>query len=518
MTGTKQLNTFLLAVALLLGIAADLFLKTGSWGLGFSAWGLLLLAAVAVVAWQYGTPLKREGLALAGLAACAAVFSGWRDALILSAVDVLAVLFCAALLLLKTGGYSLHRLPLSRALYGFFLQVFHAVAGAGILVFGDLRREPEATSRFRAALPIFRGLLFALPPLVVFSALLASADADFDYLVREILDIQFWEIVGHTFLIGSVTWLAAGLFRGKYVADEPAFSPNLRPKFLSVGTTEIVIVFGLLDLLFLAFMVLQLPYFFGSHTTVLGTPSLTYAEYARRGFYELLWVVAFALPLLLSADYLLRRESGGDVSLFRALGGMLVALLIGVLASALWRLRLYVERFGLTEDRLFACAVVLWLALVLFWLCATVLAGRRDRFLYGAVLSGYASLLLLNLINPHALVAELNLSRDPGGFDVAYHEKLSADAVPALVNGIDRLDPEARNELAWSLLSRYNRRTVADWRSWNASIASATTVVRRESQRLRGYLLPLKPQVEHQKKPCAGAAADTLCGTEKVRR
>lgn len=492
MDGTKNRSIFLLAVALLLGLAADLFLKTASWGLGFSAWGLLLLAAVAVVSWQYGTPLGSEGLVLAGLAACAAAFAGWRDALTLSVLNVMAVLLAAALLLLKTGGVSLVQLPLSRALYGSLLQIFHGIAGAGILVFGDLRRGPEAPALLRAAFPVLRGLLLALPPMVVFGALLASADADFDYLVREILDIQFWEIVGHALLIGFVTWLTAGLFRGKFIAEEPPFPSAVRPKSLSVGSTEAAVVLGLLDLLFLAFLILQLPYFFGGHTSVLGTPSLTYAEYARRGFYELLWVVGFALPLLLSADWLLRRERERDALLFKILGGILIALLVGVLASALWRLRLYMERFGLTEDRVIATAVVLWLAVVLLWFCATVLAGRRERFLFGAIVAGYVSLLLLNLVNPHTLVAELNLSRDTGSFDVAYHERLSADAVPALVHGIDRLDDDARNQLAWTLLSRYGHNTTPDWRSWTASAAMATSIVRRERERLRSYLLPTR--------------------------
>src|SRR3712207_9305529 len=113
------------------------------------------------------------------------------------------------------------------------------------------------------------------------------------------------------------------------------------------------IVLGLLDLLFLTFVVIQVRYLFGGAARVAATAGLTYAEYARRGFFELVTVTALALPLLLIAHWLLRTETRAHERLFKALARIMVVLLFVVVASALQRMYLYQQEFGLTELRLY---------------------------------------------------------------------------------------------------------------------------------------------------------------------
>ena len=52
------------------------------------------------------------------------------------------------------------------------------------------------------------------------------------------------------------------------------------------------VVLGLLDLLFLAFVAVQVGYFFGGSAHVHGITGLTFSEYARHGFWELLAAAA----------------------------------------------------------------------------------------------------------------------------------------------------------------------------------------------------------------------------------
>ena len=66
-----------------------------------------------------------------------------------------------------------------------------------------------------------------------------------------------------------------------------------RPSRLKLGIVEVTVVLGLLDLLFLVFAVVQLPYLFGG---VVQVARLGYSEYARRGFFELVWVAGLTLP------------------------------------------------------------------------------------------------------------------------------------------------------------------------------------------------------------------------------
>ena len=78
------------------------------------------------------------------------------------------------------------------------------------------------------------------------------------------------------------------------------------------------------------------------------------------------------------------------------------------------------------------------------WLAATVLRGRRDSFAFGTLASGLATVALLFVINPDAIIARTNVARmasadAPVRFDVAYATSLSADAVPVLIDALPAL-------------------------------------------------------------------------------
>ena len=68
----------------------------------------------------------------------------------------------------------------------------------------------------------------------------------------------------------------------------------------TLGTVEVGVILGLINLLFLSFVIFQLPYLFGGMELVQNTPDFKLAEYARRGFGELVAVAALVLPMLLS--------------------------------------------------------------------------------------------------------------------------------------------------------------------------------------------------------------------------
>src|SRR5918998_2555757 len=113
-----------------------------------------------------------------------------------------------------------------------------------------------------------------------------------------------------------------------------------RPRIVSLGIVEVGVVLGLLDLLFITFVAIQVRYLFGGAGHVAGTARLTYAEYARHGFFELATVTALALPLLLLAHWLFRPDNRTHEVLFKALACTMVALLFVIVASALQRMYL----------------------------------------------------------------------------------------------------------------------------------------------------------------------------------
>jgi hypothetical protein len=254
-------------------------------------------------------------------------------------------------------------------------------------------------------------------------------------------------------------------------------------------------VLAALDLLFLAFVIVQFRYLFGGDGLVRVTPDLTYAEYARRGFFELVVAASLVVPVLLAADGLLDRRTRRDDLVLRGLAGLQIALVLAITASALHRLRLYHASYGLTEPRFYAMVLLIWIGATLLWLAATVLRGRRDSFAFGALASGLATVALLFVVSPDAIIARTNVTRmasvdAPGRFDVAYATSLSADAVPVLIEALPALPRDVQCPLARHMMRRWSPDRARSIRSWSWSAKRASEAVRAHEGRLRSMVGP----------------------------
>jgi hypothetical protein len=232
---------------------------------------------------------------------------------------------------------------------------------------------------------------------------------------------------------------------------------------------EIGIPLGTMIAIFTIFVTIQVQYLFGGEDLIQSTLGLSYAEYARRGFFELVTVTALVVPLLLRSEWMLDTGVSKNRKSFAALATVLLILVSIVMASALERMRLYADAYGLTQDRFYATAFMLWIATVLGWLISTVLRGQRRRFAFGAIVSGFLFLAGLNIINPNAIIArtDMNRSRAVRPVDVHHLSNLSADAVPTILARIGTLDQTEQCELISLLRQRRWFLHQTDWRGWN---------------------------------------------------
>src|SRR5262249_1210002 len=164
------------------------------------------------------------------------------------------------------------------------------------------------------------------------------------------------------------------------------------------------------------------------------------------------------------------------------------ALLFVIMVSAFERMFLYVREYGQTELRTYTTAFMAWLAILFVWFAATVLRGRRDRFAFGAMISGFAMILFLHLANPDAMIVRTNAGRAARGlaFDVAYNTSLSADSVPELVRDIGLLRSDDQAWVARSLLNNWSS-PKGDWRTWNSDRAAAVRAVQDSKAMLDQY-------------------------------
>ncbi len=226
-----------------------------------------------------------------------------------------------------------------------------------------------------------------------------------------------------------------------------------------------------LILVFLAFLAVQARYLFGGEQTIQVVTGLTYSEYARRGFFELV----AASALVVTADWILDRADRRSEQSYEAIATVLLVLVFFMMISAGQRMRLYVDAYGLTIDRFYATAFMVWIGAVLLWFGITALYHDGRNFGFGVVASGFALLAALNILNPDAVIARTNLARVElrRTRDISYLASLSADAVPSLLARLRELDDQQRC-VVWEQIER--RRWASgqnNWRSWNLGRARA---------------------------------------------
>jgi hypothetical protein len=474
MSGATRLGLALVGAAALLGLLADALLRETPLGLNVLLW----MAAVALVA---AVAVRLSGVDLGGGRAWLAVplllFAAlllWRDSPWLAALNLSAVGISAGLATIRVEGFRLWVAGVTDYVAGAGAALTSAGAGAATVLFGDIRwneipRGARSTQLGAAA----RGFAIALPLLAVFGGLFVAADAVFEQFLRSLAPADLETPAVHLLVIAAFAWPSLGLLRRLTLPpEEPVPFAEDRRRGFGLGAVEVSVAFALLDLLFLAFVLVQLRYLFGGDARVEAETGLTYAEYARQGFFELVLVAALVLPLLLVADWALRADRPRQEWVFRALAALLVVLLFVVMASALQRMRLYQRAYGLTELRVYATGFMVWLAAVVVWATATVLRGRRRLFAFGALVAGFSAIMALNVLNPDALIARTNLDHARSGaeLDLRYLGELSDDAVPTLVAALGDVDPVLRRRLAANLLAR---RSDDDWRTWNVSRSRA---------------------------------------------
>jgi hypothetical protein len=350
------------AIALLLGLGVEILFYSHPLGINFPIWAALSAAALFITARLEGVKPSR-----------------WEWLL------VIPILFLSAMAAMRLNPLTVFLSVIGTwMLFALWVRVFRAgrLIDFGWLDFAIAVIVPPLEALFRPwATMTLRGVLLALPVLAIFTALLAAADFVFGDLVEEALrwlNIEkLLEYVGRgvvivlsaTFMLGAL--VVALLDPGKRTLqgeDKPLLKPF-------VGFLESMIVLGAVDLLFALFVVVQFRYLFGGEANITAA-GYTYADYARNGFGELVWVAFLGMGLIMALGYFGKRGESRQRSWFNGLSTGLVVMLGVILVSAWQRLLLYEGAYGFTESPGWRCT---WSSSYSCYSVGTCVASRRSQ-------------------------------------------------------------------------------------------------------------------------------------------
>jgi hypothetical protein len=428
-----------LATALFLGLCGDAVRTRLAGRADLALWCAVALASATALVRGGALTAPPKARWLLAVACVLIPCLVWRDAQALFALNVLGLLGLLAMGAPATATHSLGRLGPSDLIRGSVTLGVETLAGPLPAAVRDLAwSDLPLTTRWRQVGAVAGGLAAALPLMLVFGSLFGQADPLFRQAMARWFGFDLGELARHLAIISLVSWLAAGALRGAFWREGRAPVWEM-PAGQQVSVGVILGFVGGIGALFALFVGFQARELFLTSAEFQALTGVSIADYARRGFFELLRVATVTLPILLGADWLLARGDAAGVRWFRRLTAVVLVLVALLLASAWQRMLLYRSYYGLTEDRFYAMAFMTWLAGLCAWFSVTVLRDQRSRFVPGALVGGYAALLLLNLVNPDAVVARVNLERASRGapLDADYLRTLSADAVPEVVKAIE---------------------------------------------------------------------------------
>ncbi len=459
----------LLLIAIGIGVLAEIALDGSATGINIPLLTLTLLA----VAWLVRRPGRAPDPLDAWLPVAAlvlAAFVALRADPLLAALDLAGAAAFTGASVAAFSGVAVTRRSLSVVFVIGAWVIESTLAGAARL-FLTARPAPRQTPRSRPGWlgPVARGLVLAVPLVMIFAVLFASADPIFRRGLDGLLGfrIDLGELPGRLLFVGGVAWLAAGLLavsaRGLPAVEAASLGAAVPPSALrwsrSLGVTEALIVLGSIVGVVGLFVALQLAYLFGGLDTQADF-GMTYSDYARRGYFELVAAAALAAGVLVVLEYQVTSRPRAYVAAAIALVGMTLV----VLASAVLRLKLYQDAYGWTELRLYVAVSIGAMAAALATLAAFIATDRTRWLGHVMALIALVSLVSLNLIAPAAFVAERNIQRiiDPSlvprdgevALDAAYLDVLSDDAVPVLVAALPRLPEEERRQVHVLLTGR----------------------------------------------------------------
>ncbi len=470
-------------VAGILACVFDYFFIWKPLGLSFSIFVLLIGISVVILTHLLRHHLSRDVVLLFALAMFFAVAVAIRSNALLTVLNVFGTLLLLLLITEVSIRGSIKDFSPIDYLKVFALPIAYLISAVDTVM---SVRLPFATPMHTESKQILRGVLITTPVIVLFTVLFAGADPVFHALLSKIFTLDFPHpehlyiiLIAFAFMCGAFAYS----FKSESAVRSAASSP-VRP----LGHIEISILLGSVNALFIIFIGLQATYFFGGIVNI-ANDTFTYAEYARRGFFELIAISAITLIIILVVEKLIQRSAEHHSQHFRYLSTALAAQVMVLMIFAFNRLSLYESVFGFTTLRLYSHAFIVLLAAVYMFLMYKIHVDTRESTFALGVFSMIVLFVAgMNVLNPDAFIAQKNLERfiSTGKIDFEYISRLSFDASSVAVKIFENGDVHERASLGRVLYDRAIAEN-APWQSWNVSRVNGRELLQKYTDQFEQY-------------------------------
>ena len=490
----QELNKIIgiFSISVLLGILFDYFFYNKGLGIAFPLYTLLIVSGIFVISYICKKKIKKGALLLLIPLFFFSIMTAVRSSELLAFLNIVA---CIYLLLLiadlcfdkKITNYIIRDyITVPFTPFKFINPFFKSISDLF-----SLRKERKDKKMLSH---IVGGILISIPFLFIFILLFSSADLVFQKYISDLVSINVnGEIVFRIILVLLVSCVFIGAY--SYIFNVKKELIGDKKRRLSIGEVESYILLGSVNLLFLTFIFVQITYLFGGQSNI-SSLGFTYAQYARRGFFELIGVAVISFFLLFGLDRYVQRKQDTNLRVFKILSSLLVVEVIVIMISAFIRLLLYEDAYGFTTLRLYSHIFIIFLTIIFALLIYKVLRnGKESSFSLGVFLSIILFLVGMNILNPDAFIAQRNIERFNDGkkIDVYYLTTLSDDAVPVTIKMLNVPDETIKGEFAYYMYWRVQGKNLSNnWQSFNISHRNAQDIIDSNMkiiEKYKGYMI-----------------------------
>lgn len=450
---------------------ASLMLGPGLPGLGITIGVALWYGVLFLIRGKKGFGSRAGFWLFLAVAALALTFSIWsnRWLRVWNLVFLLGLMAVQMVEMFGLGSYAWSR-PAMLAERGFLIfEGLFGVLPAAVATVGAGGKPRGKQSKM-----VLLGLGLSLPLVAVSATLLLQADGYFAYVVGDLV-YHFREIFGDALIrliIGLL--LLPFLFGLCYTLRHGQKRKEKElPALTGMEPVVCAITLGVMDLLYGFFLAVQSAALFGGPDYLSRVPGLSYAEYARSGFFQLVFVAALNLVLVLLACQFSKWE-GGPWRAVQLLCSLMIAMSAVILLSAAYRMTLYVQVYGLSFKRF----LTYWgmVMLVIFLLAAALKVWKNEFGFFKVLLTvSIVGWLALNACNVDRVVAEYNVAlyqnRKIVAMDLEYVvNELSYDALDAL-EGVAFPRPVQDRQMTAAVQTRRAQagEEASHWQTWSLS-------------------------------------------------
>jgi len=350
---------------------------------------------------------------------------------------------------------------------------------------------PKNKKISRGVFAVIFGLIISVPLVFAVIYLLTTADSRFGVVMFHIFNIYDWNWTSYllSFMLGlPVAFYLFGLVFGNVkgknrdVLNKDSLAARAA-KMKAMPAAITLTVMTVLNLIYTIFLVLQTSYLFSAFKNVL-PDGMTYAEYARSGFFQLCLVAVINFAVVAAACSFSKSESIHSAMVLKVETAIMALFTIGLSATAFRKMYMYIDAYGLTRLRVYTSLFLLFMALTF----AVIFARQLRRFNGTRIVVILALVMMLGFVygNIDGHIARYNMARYEAGtmklMDENSMASLSGGAVPYIYEAYSRTD-NARDKASMHFVLTGERK-VKDgiesleykkltWENWNLQAAKA---------------------------------------------